>query len=38
MVYVISKDNKALMPTKRHAKIRILLKTQARILPPLNEM
>ena len=28
MVYVISKDNKALMPTKRHAKIRILLKTK----------
>ena len=26
MVYVISKDNKPLMPTKRHAKVRILLK------------
>lgn len=28
MVYVISKDKKPLMPTKRHAKVRILLKTK----------
>jgi N6-L-threonylcarbamoyladenine synthase len=28
MVYVLSKDNKPLMPTENHAKVRILLKTK----------
>lgn len=28
MVYVLSKDNKPLMPTENHVKARILLKTK----------
>ena len=28
MVYVLTRDNKPLMPTENHAKVRILLKTK----------